>query len=73
MGDHLAETGLETATGARLRRWRSTSRGDTFMCTYGDGLGAVDIGKLLEFHREQGRIGTVTGVRPDVTLRRDAG
>ena len=60
----LAETGLETATGARMKAVEKYLRGDTFMCTYGDGLGAVDIGKLLEFHHEQGRIGTVTGVRP---------
>ncbi len=34
------------------------------MCTYGDGLGAVDIRSLLDFHYEHGRIGTVTGVSP---------
>jgi glucose-1-phosphate cytidylyltransferase len=34
------------------------------MFTYGDGLGRVDITRLLAFHREQGRIGTVTGVHP---------
>ena len=34
------------------------------MFTYGDGLGTVDIRRLLEFHHEQGRIGTVTGVHP---------
>jgi glucose-1-phosphate cytidylyltransferase len=34
------------------------------MLTYGDGLGDVDVGALLSFHRAQGRIGTVTGVHP---------
>ena len=42
----------------------TTSTTDTFMFTYGDGLGDVDIGALLDFHYEQGRIGTVTGVHP---------
>lgn len=60
----FAETGLTTATGARLQRVRNYINTDTFMFTYGDGIGAVDIDKLLEFHYEQGRIGTVTGVRP---------
>ena len=60
----FAETGLDTATGARLKQVRRYLTADTFMCTYGDGIGSVDIGSLLEFHYEQGRLGTVTGVRP---------
>ena len=60
----LVETGLKTATGARLRRVRDYVDTDTFMFTYGDGIGAVDISALLDFHYEQGRIGTVTGVHP---------
>ncbi len=60
----LAETGLETGTGARLARVRHHLESDTFMFTYGDGIGAVDIGALLEFHRSHGRVGTVTGVHP---------
>ena len=38
--------------------------GNTFMMTYGDGIGSVDLAALLEFHRAHGRIGTVTGVHP---------
>lgn len=60
----FAETGLNTGTGARLRRVRRYLRGDTFLMTYGDGVGAVDISALLDFHREHGRLGTVTGVHP---------
>jgi glucose-1-phosphate cytidylyltransferase len=60
----LAETGLHSGTGARLRRVRDYLDTDTFILTYGDGLGSVDIGALLAFHREHGRIGTVTGVHP---------
>jgi glucose-1-phosphate cytidylyltransferase len=59
-----ADTGLYAATGARIWNIRDYVRGDTFMLTYGDGLGDVDVGALLAFHREQGRIGTVTGVHP---------
>jgi glucose-1-phosphate cytidylyltransferase len=60
----LAETGLNTGTGARLLRVREYVDTDTFMFTYGDGIGRVDIGALLAYHRSHDRIGTVTGVRP---------
>lgn len=60
----LAETGLLTGTGGRLSRVRDYVDTDTFLFTYGDGLGSVDIAALLEHHRRGGRIGTVTGVRP---------
>jgi glucose-1-phosphate cytidylyltransferase len=60
----LAETGLTTGTGARLRRVRRYIETDTFMFTYGDGIGRVDIEALLAFHRSHDRIGTVTGVHP---------
>ena len=60
----LAETGLDTATGGRLWKVRDYVDTDTFVVTYGDGLGSVDITALLAYHREHGRIGTVTGVHP---------
>jgi glucose-1-phosphate cytidylyltransferase len=60
----FAETGLMSGTGARLRRARHYIDTDTFMFTYGDGIGAVAIDDLYAFHLAQGRIGTVTGVRP---------
>jgi glucose-1-phosphate cytidylyltransferase len=59
-----AETGELTGTGGRLAAVRSYVDGGTFMLTYGDGLGSVDIGELLAFHRRCGRIATVTGVSP---------
>jgi glucose-1-phosphate cytidylyltransferase len=59
-----AETGLLSGTGARLRLVRDYIDTDTFLFTYGDGIGDVDISALLEFHLAQGRLGTVTGVRP---------
>jgi glucose-1-phosphate cytidylyltransferase len=60
----MAETGLHTGTSGRLRAVRPYLDADTFMLTYGDGVGEVDIEALLEFHRAHGKIGTVTGVHP---------
>jgi glucose-1-phosphate cytidylyltransferase len=60
----FAETGLETATGARLRRIRHYVDTEDFMMGYGDGVGTVDLSALEKEHREAGRIGTVTGVHP---------
>jgi glucose-1-phosphate cytidylyltransferase len=60
----FAETGLLSGTGARLRLVRDYIDTDTFMFTYGDGLGTVDLDALLAFHRSHGLLGTVTGVHP---------
>jgi len=61
----LAETGMEAQTGARLARVKRYLAGaDNFMLTYGDGVGTVDLEKLLAFHVSHGKIMTVTGVRP---------
>jgi glucose-1-phosphate cytidylyltransferase len=59
-----AETGLMTGTGGRLARVRDYVDTDTFMFTYGDGIGSVDLQALLDHHRREGRAATVTGVRP---------
>jgi glucose-1-phosphate cytidylyltransferase len=60
----LAETGLHTQTGGRVKRIANYIDEETFMLTYGDGVGDVDIAAVLDFHRRVGRIATVTGVRP---------
>jgi glucose-1-phosphate cytidylyltransferase len=60
----LAETGLSTMTGGRVRQVARYLDGDRFMLTYGDGLADVDLHALLAFHRAHGRVGTVTTVRP---------
>lgn len=60
----LAETGLEAMTGARISRIRKYVGEDEFMLTYGDGVGDVDLDRLLAFHRTHGKALTVTGVRP---------
>ena len=61
----LAETGMEAQTGARLARVKKYLAAEpNFMLTYGDGVGNVDLEKLLAFHLSHGKIMTVTGVRP---------
>jgi len=60
----LAETGENTMTGGRLKRVGAYLGNDTFMATYGDGVADIDIERLIAFHRRQGKLGTVTGVRP---------
>lgn len=61
---YLAETGDETQTGSRVKRAAKYIKEGTFMLTYGDGVGDVDIEKLLAFHKAHGKLVTVTGVRP---------
>lgn len=60
----LADTGLATMTGGRVKRVERYIDGDTFMVTYGDGLANVNIRALLDFHKSHGRPATVTAVRP---------
>jgi glucose-1-phosphate cytidylyltransferase len=60
----LADTGVDTMTGGRVKRVESHVKGDTFMVTYGDGLADVDIGRLLAFHKAHGKLATVTTVQP---------
>ena len=60
----LADTGLETMTGARVKRVERYLDGDTFIVTYGDGVSDLNIRDLLGFHRSHGRLATVTTVRP---------
>jgi glucose-1-phosphate cytidylyltransferase len=61
----LVDTGLETATGGRLKRVREYLDPDEPFCfTYGDGVADIDVTKLLAFHRAHGRLATITAVRP---------
>jgi glucose-1-phosphate cytidylyltransferase len=59
-----AETGDQTATGARLQRVRQYIDTPTFFFTYGDAVGDIDLPALLDFHHREGRAATVTGVHP---------
>jgi glucose-1-phosphate cytidylyltransferase len=61
----MAETGLQSMTGARIRRIREYIEGEEdFLLTYGDGLADVDLDRLIAFHKSHGRVLTVCGVRP---------
>ena len=61
---HLADTGMSSMTGGRLKRLEPSLRDEPFMLTYGDGVSYIDLGALLAFHRAQGCLATVTAVRP---------
>ena len=61
---HLIDTGLTTLTGGRIRRVKDWIDDSTFMMTYGDGVADVDLRAALAFHREHGRLATLTAVRP---------
>lgn len=59
----LVDTGLETMTGGRLRAVRDILGDDTFCMTYGDGLADVDVSALVDHHRTNGKLATVTAIR----------
>ena len=61
---HLLDTGANTQTGGRLKRAARFIGPEPFLMTYGDGVADVDIGRLVACHRAQGRLATVTAVRP---------
>jgi glucose-1-phosphate cytidylyltransferase len=61
----LAETGETANTGGRILAIRDyVQDDDLFLLTYGDGLGNVDLKALVAFHRQHGRIATLTTVHP---------
>ena len=60
------DTGLDTPTGGRVARVADHLGDDTFCLTYADGVADLDVAALLRFHRESGRLGTVTVVRPNL-------
>lgn len=60
----VIDTGMDTMTGGRIRRLRNWLDRETFMVTYGDGVGNVDIGALVAFHHSHGKLATVTAVHP---------
>ena len=60
----VMDTGHDTQTGGRLKRLERWIGRERFMCTYGDGVGNVDVVALLRFHESQGKVATLTAVRP---------
>ena len=60
----MSDTGLETLKGGRLKKIEKYVKGDDFFCTYGDGIGDIDLPGLLKFHFGHNKIATVTAVHP---------
>jgi glucose-1-phosphate cytidylyltransferase len=60
----LSDTGVETMTGARVKRASVYVDTEYFMVTYGDGLSNVNIHDLVKFHHSHGKLATITSVRP---------
>jgi len=61
---NLIDTGQKTMTGGRLKRLKKYLRNEPFMLTYGDGLSNVNIKKLLNFHKKNKKLVTLTAARP---------
>lgn len=59
----LVDTGIETQTGARIHKVKKYIGDEPFMLTYGDGVSDVNIDKLVEFHKKNGKIATLTSVQ----------
>ena len=61
----LVDTGIETMTGGRLKRIGPYLNPEEEFClTYGDGVGNIDIQRLIRFHGDNGLLATVTATRP---------
>ncbi len=60
----LVDTGDNTMTGGRLKRVRQYLGSEDFCFTYGDGVGDVDISKLMKFHKSHKKLATLTATQP---------
>jgi len=60
----FANTGDNALKGSRLKKVQKYIKGDTFMLTYGDGIANIDINQLLSFHKQHGKLATLTGISP---------
>ena len=61
----LIDTGLETMTGARIKKVRNYIGNEPFLLTYGDGVSDVNIKELVQFHNKHGKAITITSVQPE--------
>ena len=61
----LVDTGLDAMTGARIKKVKDYVGNEPFMLTYGDGVGDIDIHKLIQFHEQHGKAITMTAVQPE--------
>lgn len=61
----LVDTGKDTLTGGRIKRIENYVNNKPFMLTYGDGVANIKIDELVKFHKQHGKLATVTAVQPD--------
>ena len=61
----LLDTGLNSMTGARVKKAENHLNGEDFHLTYGDGLTDLDINELMDFHERHGKTLTMTSSQPD--------
>ncbi len=62
---YLIDTGLESMTGARVARIKKyIGEDEDFFLTYGDAVADIDLKKLYEYHKQMGKIATITSVNP---------
>jgi len=60
----VIDTGQKTMTGGRLKRLKKFFKDETFLLTYGDGLSNINLMKLINFHKKNKSLVTMTAVRP---------
>ena len=60
----VVDTGFKTMTGGRVKKIREMIGNEPFILTYGDGVSDIDINKLIAFHKEHGKLATLTAVHP---------
>ena len=60
----VIDTGLNTMTGGRIKRVRDFIGNEPFFLTYGDGVSDVDLHELLQFHRQENKLATLTAIQP---------
>ena len=61
----LIDTGIDSMTGGRIKRAKKYINNETFLLTYGDGVGDVNIQKLVDFHKSHQGLLTITATQPD--------
>ena len=61
----LIDTGNNTMTGSRVNKIKDYVGNETFMLTYGDGLSDVNIKELVDFHKKNKKVATVTSIVPE--------
>ena len=59
----VVDTGYNTMTGGRIKRIQKYVDNEPFLMTYGDGVCDVEIDKLIEFHKSNGKLATLTAVK----------